>query len=172
MVLFCWHFFFTWGRNSAVPFTPPLSLRFLFWPCAEHSFLSERTSRKLTLGRMPCVLECFSYFYFILFFKDLIYFGRGGRRERGRETSMCSCILPPNEVGEPGPQPRPVPRPGIKPATLRSAGLQAGTQSTHRDTPARGFPLFSRRSVDRGQTGHKQRVEGEESRRRVQKRQR
>ena len=121
---------------------------------------------------MPCVLECFSYFYFILFFKDLIYFWRGGRRERGRETSMCSCILPPNEVWEPGPQPRPGPRPGIKPATLRSAGLQAGTQSTHRDTPARGFPLFSRRSVDRGQTGHEQRVEGEESRRRVQKRQR
>ena len=56
----------------------------------------------------------------MLFFKKIlfIYFLERGREgERGRETSMCICLLPIPYWG-PGPQSRHVPRLGIEPVTL------------------------------------------------------
>ena len=55
-----------------------------------------------------------------------------GRRKRGRETSVCGCLLHTPCWG-PGLQPRHVPWPGIKPETL----WFEGRHSIHWATPAR-----------------------------------
>ena len=71
-----------------------------------------------------------------IFFKDFIYlFLEGERkavRKRGRETSMCGCLLCASYWG-PSPQPRHVPWLGIDLATLWFTGLCA----IHWATPAR-----------------------------------
>ena len=85
-------------------------------------------------------LSTFLFFFKILF----IYFSREGkgRRESGRETSMCGCLLcacpPPTQ--EPGPQPRHVPWLGIKLVTLWFAGWC----SIHWATPTRALSTFLR----------------------------
>ena len=57
-------------------------------------------------------------FYFLLFY---LFIFRGGERERGRETSMCGCLLhTPN--WEPDPQPRHVSWLGTELVTLWFAG--------------------------------------------------
>ena len=66
------------------------------------------------------------------FFQDFIYLflDRGdGMGKRGRETSICGCLL---HAPQPGPQPRHVPWVGIKPVTL----WFSGRCSIHWDTPA------------------------------------
>ena len=59
----------------------------------------------------------------MLFITDFIYLflGRGEGRERGRETSMCACLLCAPYWGS-GLPPRHVPWLGIKPVTLWFAG--------------------------------------------------
>ena len=65
-------------------------------------------------------------FYLFIFRK------RGGEGKRGRETSMCGCLLHAPSWG-PGRQPRHVPWLGIKPVTL----WFAGRPSVHWATAAR-----------------------------------
>ena len=58
--------------------------------------------------------------HFFLFFLKILFIcflERGEGRKRGRETSMCGCLLCTPYWG-PGRQPRPVPWLGIEPATL------------------------------------------------------
>ena len=69
----------------------------------------------------------------INFLKEFIYFyweGKGGRK-RGRETSVCGCLLSAPYPG-PGPQPRYVPWLGIKAVTL---WCSSGTQATEPHQP-------------------------------------
>ena len=78
------------------------------------------------------------FFLKILF----IYFqseGKGGRK-RGRETSMCGCLLHSPNRG-PGLQPSHVPRLGIEPVTIWFTGWH----SIHWATPARAPGLFLKR---------------------------
>ena len=60
------------------------------------------------------------------------FIGRGEGRKRGRETSMCGCLLHAPYRG-PGPQPRRVPSLGIEPVIF----WFTGQRSTHWATPAR-----------------------------------
>ena len=74
--------------------------------------------------------------------KNLIYFyteGKG-RRNRGRETSICSCLSH-TPYWRPGPQPRHVPWLELN---WRAFGLQACTQSTdpHQPGPNIYFSQF------------------------------
>ena len=57
----------------------------------------------------------------IYFFKDLLFLEAGGRKKRGRETQMCSCLSCAPYWG-PGPQSRHVPCLIIELATLWFAG--------------------------------------------------
>ena len=63
------------------------------------------------------------HFDLLFFFKYFIYLflERGQGRKRGRETSVCSCLLCTPYWG-PDPQPRRVPWPGIKAAYLSVCG--------------------------------------------------
>ena len=61
-----------------------------------------------------------------------LFLGRGEGREKGRETSMCGCLLHAPYWGS-GLQPRHMSWLGIEPATLWSSGHH----SVHWATPAR-----------------------------------
>ena len=61
-----------------------------------------------------------------------VFLDTGEGREKGRETSMCGCLLSAPYWG-PGPQPRHAPWLGIKPVTLWFTGWC----SMHRATPVR-----------------------------------
>ena len=78
------------------------------------------------------------YFGFLknIFFKDFIYLilERGEGKEKGRETSMCGCLLRAPYWG-PGLHPRHVPWLGIEPVTL----WFAGQCSIHWATPVRAI---------------------------------
>ena len=77
---------------------------------------------------------------FVVFFFNFIYLflerGEGGRK-RGRETSMCGCLLSTPNWG-PGLQPRHVPWLGIEPVTLWFTGWH----SVYWATPARATLLI------------------------------
>ena len=74
-----------------------------------------------------------------IFLKILFIFRERKRgRKRGRETSVCGCLLRPHYWG-PGPQPRHVPWLGIQPVIL----WFTGPRSIHWATPARaGINIF------------------------------
>ena len=59
------------------------------------------------------------FFLFLRFYLFIFREGKGGRK-RGRETSICGCLLHAPDQG-PGPQPRHAPWLGIKPVTCRLA---------------------------------------------------
>ena len=83
-----------------------------------------------------CLLNILFIILSILFFQDFIYLflDRGEGWERGRETSMCGCLLCALYWG-PGPQPRHVPWLGIEPAIF----WFKGRHSVHWATPARAI---------------------------------
>ena len=67
----------------------------------------------------------------VLFIYLFLERGKGAGKKRGRETSVCGCLLHSSQWG-PGPQPRLVPWLGMEPATLWFA---ACTQSTEPHQP-------------------------------------
>ena len=93
----------------------------------------------LTLGEGYIGIHCTSLvLVFLLFFLSFFREGKG-ERKRGRETSMCGCLL-----CAPGLQPRHVPWVGIEPVTL---GSQAGTQPTEPHQPGLCFWICFKTSI-------------------------
>ena len=105
--------------------------------CKSHRFWNKsllyvlQTSFCRILPDFWLCLQCLLFIH-LIFKKDFIYFIFGGEgRRRGRETSMCGCLLHAPYWG-PGPQLRQVPWLGIELVTL----WFAGQYSIHWASPA------------------------------------
>ena len=92
------------------------------WKNVWRNPLSDRGSRK----DMRIIWGSLAHSFLKKHFIYLVLERGKGRRKRGRETSMCSCLSC-TPYGGHGPQPRHVPWLGIEPVTL---WLPAHTQST------------------------------------------
>ena len=118
-----------------------LGQKSVFWNNSDPSYGCVRKHVYLCLHLGQNLKSEFKFFkkYFIYF---VIYFYKKEGRKRGKETSMCGCLLHAPHWG-PGPKPRPVPWLGIKPVTL----WFTGQCSIHWATLARAECNFFRNMV-------------------------
>ena len=117
--------------------TPTKLSNFFVKPKQHKKYFLKRTlDRTLFLSLLNCFQGFISFFSFSFYFRE----GKRGR-ERGRETSVCRCLLHATHLAchPPGLPPRHVPLLRIKPVTLWFAGWHL----IHWDTPARAQGFIS-----------------------------